>query len=54
MRVRSWKLVEGCGADTCEKGTAIISVAGDKGLDEAFGGEKNIRQDLSKGRKLGR
>lgn len=36
--VRSWKLVQGCGADTCKKGTAVISVDGDKGkVDEGFG-----------------
>lgn len=27
--VRSWKLVQGCGADTCEKVTAVISLAED-------------------------
>lgn len=52
MLVRSWKLFEGCGADTCEKGTAIISVAGDKGIDKTLGrGKKYMRQDLSKGGK---
>lgn len=35
------------------KGAAFISVAGDKVVDEGFGSEKSMRQDLNEGKELG-